>query len=98
MGDLFGNITNSSGNLEETINGLENVSKFFQPDNITNMIHTIVIWAVVMVVLIIVLKIVFDMINDKRRAKMIAKEVIKELEANGYTSQLKKDPPTTIIE
>ena len=87
LGSLFGNTTS---NLEESVNNLENMANFFSPENLSKVFTTIII----IVVLIIIIKIVVGLLNDKRRAKMIAKEVIKELEANGYPTK-KNTPPTS---
>ena len=95
LGSLFNTGSNSSS-LEESIKNMENVANFFSSDNLSNLLNKILIYVIVIIILVIIVRVVINYFADKRRAKMIAKEVIKELEANGYTSQLKKDPPTTI--
>lgn len=88
--------SNSSTNLEESINNMENITKFFSSDNLSSLLNKILIYVILIIILVVIVKIVFNYFMDKKRAKMIAQEVIKELEANGYTSQLKKDPPTSL--
>ena len=88
--------SNSSTNLEESINNMENITKFFSSDNLSSLLNKILIYVILIIILVVIVKIVFNYFMDKKRAKMIAQEVIKELEANGYTSQLKKNHPTSL--